>query len=163
MGRGIGTDIVRRPQQPAAPSLPQLPSRPVAPPIARSRQPKQEPRSRPARTRLSVQAKTRRVSKRWWLEIGQYPLIAAVALGAAYSGVFGQFLIAFYIAFAVVTRRTSQLSFGAAVFLLVTIPLFQGLNQPIIDQNVATYVFELLAFGTAQAVWEQRKIDKTAN
>jgi len=97
------------------------------------------------------------------LEIGQYPLIAAVALGAAYSGVFGQFLIAFYIAFAVVTRRTSQLSFGAAVFLLVTIPLFQGLNQPIIDQNVATYVFELLAFGTAQAVWEQRKIDKTAN
>jgi hypothetical protein len=89
--------------------------------------------------------------------------VSALALGAAYSGAFGQGLLGLYVVYVVLARRAGRLSFGVALFLIFTIPLFQGLNQTVIAQNVATYVFELLAFGTAQTIWEQRKTAKTTN
>lgn len=105
-------------------------------------------------------AKPRPAQRSGWRKIGsvlQYPLIAAGALLAAYSTAFGQWIVLIFVIFAIVARKPSSLSFGIALFLLITIPLFQLLGQSGIAENVAVYVFELLVFGVAQALWELRK------
>jgi hypothetical protein len=96
-------------------------------------------------------------------EMLQYPLIAAVALGAAYTAVFGQWVVLGYAVIAFALRRPSRLSFGLALFILTTVPLFSVLGQPGIAQNAAIYVYELLLFGTVQVIFEHRKIAKTPN
>jgi hypothetical protein len=93
------------------------------------------------------------------IEIIQYPLIAAAALGAAYSSTVGQYLVLAYGIVALITRRTSRLSFGMALFLLITIPFFQVIHQSSIAENVAIYTYELLVIGTIQALMELRKTD----
>jgi hypothetical protein len=97
------------------------------------------------------------------LELVQYPLIAAAALGAAYSATIGQWLILAYGLIAIFTRRPSRLSFGMALFLLITIPFFQALGQSGIAENAAIYTYELLVVGTIQTVLELRKTSKSAN
>jgi hypothetical protein len=93
----------------------------------------------------------------------QYPLIAAAALGAAYSSAVGQWFILGYVVIALLLRCTSRLSFGLALIILATLPLFVFLGQSGIAQNAGVYVLELLGFGTVQALWEQRKFAKTPN
>jgi hypothetical protein len=95
-----------------------------------------------------------------WKQIGawlQYPVIAAAALGAAYSSTIGQWLVLSFVIIAIITKRRSQLTFGTSLFLLVTLPLFQAIGQSGIMQNVAIYVYELLVFGVGQAIFESRK------
>ena len=93
----------------------------------------------------------------WWSYL-QYPAIMIAAILAAYSTKFGQWMVLGFVVLAVVTRRKSQLTFGVALFLLITIPLFQLIGQTGIAQNTAVYVFELLVFGVGQAIWENRKM-----
>lgn len=97
------------------------------------------------------------------LEVVQYPVIAGVALGAAYSSAVGQWLVLAYGIAVLVTRRTSRLSFGMALFLLITIPFFQAIGQTGIAENAAIYTYELLVIGTIQALVELRKTGISAN
>jgi hypothetical protein len=97
------------------------------------------------------------------LEVLQYPLIAAAALGAAYSNAVGQWIILAYAIYVLARRRTSRLSFGIALFLLITIPFFQAIGQTGIAANTAIYTYELLVVGTIQAMVELRKTDISTN
>ena len=87
-------------------------------------------------------------------EFAQYPLIAAVAIGSAYSSTVGQALVAVYLVVALLSRLSSRYSFGAALLLLVSVPAFQLLQQTGVAQNAAIYTYELLVVGTLQAVIE---------
>ncbi|HEY6736659.1 MAG TPA: hypothetical protein VI322_02990 [Candidatus Saccharimonadia bacterium] len=91
----------------------------------------------------------------------QYPLIALGALAAAFNSTAGQLLVVMYAVVALWRRWPAALSFGAALFVLLTIPLFQLLDRAIIAQNAATYVYELLVIGTISAVLELRKSGET--
>ena len=93
----------------------------------------------------------------------QYPLLAAIALIAAYSATAGQVLVLLFGIFALVRRLDSRYAFGAALFLLVTIPLFSAIGQSGIAQNAAIYVYELLVVGTIMAVLELRRSGRTAS
>lgn len=97
------------------------------------------------------------------LEIIQYPLIAAAALGAAYSSTVGQALIVMYALYVISRRRSSRLTFSITLFMLITIPFFQAINQTGIAANAAIYTYELLVVGTIQALFELRKTDISTN
>ena len=101
-------------------------------------------------------------SKKIW-EFAQYPLIAIVALASAYSTTIGQWLVLVYGIMAIWQRWGSRQSFGIALFLLITIPLFQLIGQAGIAENVAVYVYELLVIGTIQALIELHKTNKMHN
>jgi hypothetical protein len=89
--------------------------------------------------------------------------MALAALAAAYSSLLGQVLVGGYVAIIIWRRGRSQTSFGVALFLLATLVLFLMLKQPVIASHAALYTYELLVIGTAQAIWEQRKIEGSAN
>ena len=115
----------------------------------------------PARsTPVGAPASKPRAKPRQYKVVGllQYPIIAAAAIAAAYSTSFGQWIVLGFVVVAILFRQTSRLSFGAALFVLVTVPLFEIIGQSGIAQNMAVYTFELLVFGVAQAVWETRKL-----
>jgi hypothetical protein len=84
-------------------------------------------------------------------------LIAAVALGAAASSTFGQAMVAVYGLVVIFTRQNSQVTFGLALVILISVPLFQALGQPGIAGVAAIYVFELLVVGTIQAILELKQ------
>lgn len=95
------------------------------------------------------------------LSIAQYPLFGAIAIAASYSTKIGQWFVLAYVIYAIIRRQNSRLTFGLAVFLLLAIPIFQVLQQTHVVENVggvaentAVYVFELLVFGTLQAMIE---------
>ncbi len=155
---------------------PALPRAPLPPPLAPARRPPEPgrrpplaPERRPLQTPPAVQRPApslpgnRRNKLHWLLEAGQYPLIAGLALGAAYSPIIGQAIVAVYVLVALIWRRRSRLTFGVTLLILASIPLFQAIGQSGIAQNAAIYVYELLVFGTAQALWEGRKIAKSTN
>lgn len=85
----------------------------------------------------------------------QYPLLAAIAILAAYSSTYGQVFIVGYVIYAIVRRQSPKLSFGLALFLLLCVALFLILSQLSIAQNAAIYVFELLVFGILQTFLER--------
>jgi len=85
----------------------------------------------------------------------QYPLLAAIAILAAYSAAYGQVFIAAYVVYAIVRRQSPRLSFGLALFLLLCVALFLILSQLSIAQTAAIYVFELLVFGILQTFLER--------
>ncbi len=151
--RGIGGDIAapRRVRQPV-PAVRQQPA-----------ERRTAVRSAPARPVPRAAAPKARRTGRWLWDIAQYPLVAAVALGAAYSAELGQALVGAYVLIALWRRGRSRLTFGLAVALLATAPLFLALGQTGIAQRAAIYAFELLVFGTGQAIWELKKIEKTPN
>ncbi len=101
-------------------------------------------------------------TKQIW-EYAQYPLIAIVALASAYSTTIGQCLILVYGLMAIWQRWDSRQSFGIALFLLITIPLFQLIGQAGIAENVAVYVYELLVIGTILALIELHKSNRLHN
>jgi hypothetical protein len=103
----------------------------------------------------------RRRRKIW--SIVQYPLIAGVALGAAYTTSIGQWFVLAYGVIALIRRLDSRYSFGAALFALICVPLFSVLGQSGISANIAVYVYELLVVGTVQAVIELRRSGVTAS
>ena len=137
------------PQPPSAPPVPPPPAPlPVTAPVRPGRPPRPKSKRRPA--------------WRWAVEAVQYPLISAVALGAAYSDAIGQWFVAAYALLAIILRLGSKKSFGGGVLMLLVVPFFMALHQTGIAQNAGIYGFELLVFGTAQAIWEQHKIDKSS-
>jgi hypothetical protein len=146
--RGIAGDIVVRPARRAPLPSPPLPPSPIA--VA------------PPPPRTSPRHQSRPPRRHRWLDLLQYPLIAILALISAYSSTAGQAFVLVYAVLALILRRGSRFTFGLALFVLVTIPLFEALKQSGIAQNAAIYTFELLVVGTAQAVYELRKTDKTA-
>lgn len=84
----------------------------------------------------------------------QYVLIAAIALAAAYSTSIGQWFVLALAIYVFVTRQDSRLTYGIALFVLITVPFFQLLNQPGVANNMSIYVFELLILGTLQSLFE---------
>ncbi len=108
-----------------------------------------QPAAAPTRPRSSSRQKV-------W-EIAQYPLIALVSLAAAANATVGQFIILGYALVVLIRRQPSQLSFGLALVLLVTVPLFQAIGQPSIAENAAIYVYELLVVGTIGAILELKQ------
>lgn len=88
------------------------------------------------------------------LEGVQYPFIAAAAVTAAYSSMIGQWFVLAYIVYAIVLRKKSKQTFVLALVMLLTVPLFQIIGQSNISENTAIYTYELLAFGTLQAIVE---------
>lgn len=153
--RGISGDIVpvrpRSWQRPHLPDIdaPLVPRRHVVPPGSLPYVRRHVAPRRPDRPR------------RRWLEWGSYPVIAVAALAAAYSATAGQVLVAAYAVVALGWIRRSRATFAVALFLVVTIPLFEAIGQSGIAQNAATYVYELLVIGTIQAIIELAKTDKT--
>lgn len=91
------------------------------------------------------------------IEVLQYIGVSAAALIAANNTTLGQWMVLAYAVYAIVRGLRSQISFGAALFLLVAIPVFQLLGQDGVAQNVAIYVYELLVIGTVQAIIELYK------
>lgn len=89
--------------------------------------------------------------------LAQYPLFATAALVAAANSTFGQLLVLGYALVVVIQRRPSQLSFGLALIILISVPLFQGIGQPGIAENAAIYVYELLVVGTISAILELKQ------
>lgn len=87
----------------------------------------------------------------------QYVLIAAIALAAAYSTSIGQWFVLALAIYVVFTRQDSRLTYGIALFILVTIPFFQLINQLGVAHNMSVYVFELLILGTIQSLIEIRR------
>lgn len=94
---------------------------------------------------------------RSWLSLLQYPAIAVAALAAAFNSTAGQLMVLAYGAYVLLRRRSARISFGAALFVLLTIPLFQLLGRDGIAENAAIYVYELLVIGTISALIELRK------
>lgn len=90
--------------------------------------------------------------------IFQYVLIAAIALAAAYSTAIGQWFVLALAAYVFITRQDSRLTYGIALFVLITVPLFQLINQPGVANNMSIYVFELLILGTIQSLFEIRTL-----
>jgi hypothetical protein len=88
------------------------------------------------------------------LDFLQYPLIAGIAIGAAYSATVGQGIIGLFAIGAVALRVSSRYAFGAALILLISIPFFQAIHQSGVSQNAAIYAYELLVVGTVQAIIE---------
>ena len=91
-------------------------------------------------------------------EFAQYPLFAIFALAASANTTFGQSLVAAYAVVVIfLRRRPSALSFGIALLLLISIPIFTLISQPTIAENIAIYVYELLVVGTIQAILELKQ------
>jgi len=92
----------------------------------------------------------------------QYIIVVVVALVAAASTTVGQLFILAFALYSLVLRRESQKTFVIALLLLISIPVFQLLNQTGVADNVAIYTYELLVFGTLQAIlelkWPAKKI-----
>lgn len=148
--RGIGGDI--------APRRPTLPVRPpvVAPVPPPTRSAPAAPTA-PTASASAAPAQPEGSKKRWVIELSLYPLFAVGAIAAAYSSTIGQWLVLAYGLFAIFTRRDSRLSFGIALFTLITIPIFQLIHQTGIASNAAIYTYELLVIGTIQAIIELRR------
>ena len=91
----------------------------------------------------------------------QYILIAAIGVAAAYSTDIGQWFVLALAIYVFITRQDSRLTYGIALFILLTVPFFQILNQPGVANNMAVYVFELLVLGTLQSLVELRTARKT--
>jgi hypothetical protein len=90
------------------------------------------------------------------LSLIQYVLIALIAIAGAYSVSIGQWFVLVFAIYVLVRRQHSSLTFGIALFILVTVPIFQLLNQGGVANNLAVYVYELLVVGTIQALIELR-------
>ena len=84
----------------------------------------------------------------------QYPLIAILAVGAAYSSSFGQILVGIFLIIALIFRLGSRVAFICALILIVSIPFFQILHQDSVSNNSAIYAFEMLCVGTALSLLE---------
>lgn len=142
------SDILSKQSRPAPanarPPKPQ-PPRPISPP----------PAAISAEPRLAI---AHQASKppiwRKLLDFMQYPLIAAVALLAAYNSTAGQIMIGLYALFAIFVKVSSKYTFGAALLLLLAIPTFQALGETGISEKCAIYAYELLVVGTLQAIIE---------
>lgn len=135
-------------QQPQPRQLTQAPARASKP--LPSTQTHQDPQT------ASRTSATKRLG-RFVMEFVQYPLFAGIALIASNNTTLGQYLILAYAILSLVLRKSSRITFGIALFLLVAIPVFQALNQPGVAQNIAVYVYELLVVGTIQAIIELYK------
>ena len=92
----------------------------------------------------------------------QYPLIAAAAVGAAYSTNVGQAIIGIYFLLAIIFKIRSQITFGAALLLLISIPFFQVIHLTGTSENAAVYSFEMLVVGTIQAMIELWRSNRKA-
>ncbi|HSX01877.1 MAG TPA: hypothetical protein VLI05_01030 [Candidatus Saccharimonadia bacterium] len=165
--QGIAGDIVPHYRQIKSARPPRRSTVPVPKkgPLSSSRGANQEPAAA-ARQRQLAKPRLKsswRTKLHWLLAASQYPLIAVAGLAAAYSTTFGQCFVLGYMVVALTGRRRSSFSFGVTLFLLAIVAVFEVLGQKVIAQNVAVYTFELLAFGTVQAIWEQRKIATSAN
>jgi uncharacterized membrane protein len=84
----------------------------------------------------------------------QYGAIALASLLAAGSQTAGQIMVLLFGIVVIWRKLGSRPVFILALFLLVAIPLFQILQQPVISENLAVYVFELLVIGTIIALFE---------
>ncbi len=158
IGRPTISRDIRRPQprRPASrgelPLPPGMPRRTHVAPTAEARQAVARPKRtrQPARTRQNA-----------W-EYAQYPLIATVALVAAINTTIGQLIVlAYAVAVVFIWRQPSRLTFALAFIILLSVGLFQIINQPDIAENAAIYVYELLVVGTISAILELKLTSST--
>lgn len=91
----------------------------------------------------------------------QYILIAAIGIASAYSTDIGQWFVLALAVYVIATRQDSRLTYGIALFIMISVPFFQLLNQPGVANNMAVYVFELLVLGTVQSLIELKLAQKT--
>jgi hypothetical protein len=120
--------------------------------------PRSIPKAKPAEK--AQQKKPIVSARRRLLDFIQYPLIAAVAIGLAYSSLFGQLLILALLLISLIRKLPNRYSFAVAIIFIVCIPLFQVIKQTGISQNCAIYAFEALVAGTIVALfelWHERK------
>lgn len=96
---------------------------------------------------------TRSLYKRL-LDWAQYPALAAIAFGAAYSVELGQWFVLVYAIVAILRGAASRTTFAVAIFLIVAIVVFQVLDMATVAENTAVYAYLLLVFGTLQAMFE---------
>jgi hypothetical protein len=101
-----------------------------------------------------------KIEKKWHvlpkgiLSIIQYIFITVITIISAYSTDLGQLFILIFAVYSIVFRKDSKTTFAIALFLLITIPFFQVINQEGIAENFAIYVFNLLVLGTFQSILE---------
>jgi hypothetical protein len=140
-----GITAPRHAQRPPAATQPQSS-------IARSAQPRS---ARPGNLPQPVATPQPGVKPRHKIfDFVQYPLIAAAAIGAAYSTNVGQAIIGVYFLLAIIFKVRSQITFGVALLLLISIPFFQIIHLDGTSENAAVYAFEMLVAGTVQAMIE---------
>jgi hypothetical protein len=80
-------------------------------------------------------------------------------LAAAFNAAIGQLFVAAFALYVLIRRPDTRLIFGVALFVLLTIPLFEALGRSGIAENAAIYVYELLVIGTISALLDLRKTD----
>lgn len=140
--RGISGDI--------KPTRRLLPKQAIEPKLAPA------PVSRAPLTKPAVRSFTYRRDKLW--DLVQYPLFAVIAITASVNNTFGQLLIGVYAVIVIfIRRRPSSLSFGLALIILISVPIFNLIGQSSIAENAAIYVYELLVVGTIQAIVELKQ------
>jgi hypothetical protein len=121
------------------------PARPVSP----------SPRSKiKTNTRPKLSQKTKISFWRQTVDYMQYPIIAVVALGSAYSSIVGQIIILLFLIASLTFKLSSRISFVIAIVLLASIPFFQAIKQTGVAQNSAIYAYEMLVVGTVIALFE---------
>lgn len=103
---------------------------------------------------LENKPETKASKFRKFLALLQYPLVAGLLIVGIYSTAIGQWFILAYALYALIRGVQSRNTFIAALLLLVSIPVFQLLNQPGVADNIAIYAYELLVVGTVQAIVE---------
>lgn len=84
----------------------------------------------------------------------QYILIATIAIGAAYSTDIGQWFVVSLAVYIFIMRLSSQLTYGIAIFILISIPIFHIIGQNGVADNMTVYVFELFILGALQSTIE---------
>jgi len=144
-----GMVAVRAPQQPPLPS--------PRPTLAQPRSARPGNLAQPITTPL-VGTKPRAKI----FDFVQYPLIAAAAIGAAYSTNVGQAIIGVYFLLAIIFKIRSQITFGVALLLLISIPFFQIIHLTGTSDNAAIYSYEMLVVGTIQAMIELWRSNRKA-
>ncbi|MBI3889240.1 hypothetical protein HY312_01510 [Candidatus Saccharibacteria bacterium] len=91
----------------------------------------------------------------------QYILIAAIGIASAYSTDIGQWFVLALAVYVIATRQDSRLTYGIALFIMISVPFFQIINQPGVANNMTIYVFELLVLGTLQSLIELKFTQKS--
>lgn len=127
------------------------------------RRPEPEPAVQEVPESVPIPKKTRILSQ--LLNLLQYPLFAIIGVAVIYDGVLGQMMIGTFGAVSLLFRVPSKQAFGAALFILITVPLFIALHRQGIADTLAVYVFELLVVGTVLAIVELRRegVDRGAS
>lgn len=135
----------------------------VRTPSSGIRQAQPAPRTRPRPSQPKLAALTKNQIINGLGKVFLYILIGVAALIVAFSNVIGQWALLIYGIVIFIRHIDSRHPFLGALFLLVTIPVFQLIHLGMVAENAAIYAYELLVIGVAAAILELRRPSPNKN